>query len=189
MKKILVAAALAFVASSASALIANSRHDFQTNGYVSPIPTSACVFCHTPHNANPAATGAPIWARNLITPTVYYVGSTTAAINNISVSVGGVQTCLGCHANGTAAEMGTTSALAASATVGTDLSNDHPVGNDTLFGSTGLKVNPTLGGVTFANGAALTCAGCHDVHNSNAAAGTALLRSFSGDFCTVCHDK
>lgn len=189
MKKLLVAAALAFTASTASAAIAGSMHDFQTNGYVTPAPTSACIFCHTPHQA--ASSVAPIWARNLTAPTAYYTSTTVNAINNISASIAGVQTCLGCHATGLAADMGTTNSIPAGpAVTGTDLSNDHPVGNDTIFGSPSLKASATisLGGITFADGDTLSCAGCHDVHNTTST-GSGLLRAFVGDFCNACHNK
>jgi predicted CXXCH cytochrome family protein len=192
MKKILVAFALAAFANSAFALIAGSKHDFVTNGYVTPAPISTCKFCHTPHNAPAAVAGAPLWIRGLTTPSAYYVS--TSAGTNTAVSAAGTQTCLACHATGTAAAMGTTSAITnGNAILGTDLSNDHPVGNQTIItlGTTnGFQASITLGGASVATGTILECSGCHDVHNAATQAGTKLLKSYTGsDFCTACHYK
>lgn len=189
MKKLIVAMAALVFATSASAVISGSRHDFISNGYVTPAPTSACVFCHTPHQA--ASSLAPIWARSLTAPTTLYTSTTVNAITNTASIPAGIDTCLGCHATGTAASMGTTNAITDTTKItGTDLSNDHPVGNDTIFGSPSLKASASisLGGVTFADGATLSCAGCHDVHNTTAT-GAGLLRAFTGDFCNACHNK
>ena len=69
MKKLLVAAALAFVASTASAAIAGGSHDMSTAGNVAKYGTpqlSACAFCHAAHlntvSATPLA-GGPLWNR------------------------------------------------------------------------------------------------------------------------------
>lgn len=186
MKKILVAFALAAVASSASALLANSRHDFMTNGYYTSgnLPDYGCAACHTPHNATMSDT--IIWARAdfsaLAAPTVYTGGGT--------VSARGVQACLTCHATGTTATTGLDVALGAADLTGTDLRNDHPVGSGFVLtaGSTGFQATITLQGAPV--GQQMTCASCHDVHNSNAKPATKLLRNYTGtDFCVTCHAK
>jgi len=187
MNKTIVALAVALVASTASAAISNSRHDFVTNGYVSPVPTSTCVFCHVPHAASTATAGLPLWnpSRTFIVPTALYGTNTT-------VDVKGTQTCLGCHATGTTLLMGTTTPITdGTKLVGTDLSNDHPVGNATILtlGAVGFQASVTLGGVALATGTAVQCSTCHDVHNANTQPGTKLLRSYTGDFCIACHNK
>ncbi len=187
MNKTFVALALAFFATTASAAIANSRHDFINNGYVAVAPTSTCVFCHVPHAGSTATVGLPLWnpSRSFTIPTALYG-------TNATVDVKGTQTCLGCHATGTAVAMGTTTAITdGTKIVGTDISNDHPVGNTTILtlGSVGFQATVTLGGVAVATGSAIQCSTCHDVHNANTQPLSKLLRSYATDFCVACHDK
>ena len=198
MKKILVAAALAFVASTASAAIAGSRHDFMTNGYLTTPPASACVFCHTAHHAT--STVVPLWVRNVTAPTTWY--GTNNAVPGTTER--GINACLGCHATGAAADMGTDNSLtvggtngpATTAIISTVLDTTHPVGSNTVISAvatTSLKAAGfiSLGGLgTLAGGEYVTCAMCHDVHNSTST-GAGLLRDYSvaGDFCNSCHNK
>lgn len=202
MNKTIVAFALAFFASTASANITNSAHDFVNNGYVSPAPTSACIFCHVPHNAQTAPVGEflPLWApgRSLAGATTYYQGMRQGTINVTDASGKGTKTCLGCHITGAAADMGTTNSMPGgyAGVLGTDLSNDHPVGNQVIItlGANGMQSTINLGGLTIASGTStVECASCHDVHNATVnvkdpVAGK-LLRNYTGDFCIACHNK
>ena len=199
MNKTFVALAVAFFASTASAAITNSKHDFINNGYVTGTPpTSTCLFCHVPHAGSQAVSGLPLWnpARSLTNPTVFYTGLRNGTITITGVDAKGTQTCLGCHATGTAASMGTTNSMPAgsNAIVGTDLSNDHPVGNQVVitFGANGMQSSITLGGLTLVSGtSSMQCSTCHDVHNATNVVqpGSKLLRSYTGDFCIACHNK
>jgi predicted CXXCH cytochrome family protein len=196
MNKTFVALAVAFFASTASAAITNSRHDFVNNGYVSPAPTSTCIFCHVPHAGSTAVAGLPLWnpARSLTNPTAFYTGLRNGTITITSVDAKGTRTCLGCHATGAAADMGTTTSITNTAKiVGTDISNDHPVGDQVVitFGANGMQSSISLGGLTLVSGtSSMQCSTCHDVHNANTQAGTKLLRAYSGtDFCLACHNK
>jgi predicted CXXCH cytochrome family protein len=191
MTKTLVAFALAFVASTASAAISGSAHDFISNGYMTTPPATTCTFCHVPHGGSTAVTGLPLWNtnRSLTAPTALYG-------TNATVDSKGTMTCLGCHATGAAADMGTDNSMPANGPtsqliVGTDLSNDHPVGDATVLtlGAVGFQATVTLGGVAVPTNTAVQCSTCHDVHNANTQVGTKLLRSYTGDFCLACHDK
>lgn len=197
MNKTFVALVIAFVASTASAAITNSKHDFVNNGYVTPAPASTCVFCHVPHAGSTAVAGLPLWnpGRSLKTPTSFYTGLASGTTIT-SVGSKGTQTCLGCHATGSTTDMGTTTDMATknpAAIVGLDLSNDHPVGDQVLItlGSNGMQASITLGGATIATGTSMQCSTCHDVHNATAVVqpGSKLLRSYTGDFCISCHNK
>jgi len=117
--------------------------------------TQICVFCHTPHNAE-AQTGAPLWNRKLNNATyaaTYSSSSIEANVDELSKGPGGLsRLCLSCHdgtmaignvnvlngqANASIAMTGTGAGGAmppgAGATtgftrsLGTDLSNDHPI--------------------------------------------------------------
>ena len=200
MNKTIVALALAFFASTASAAIGGSAHDFVGNGYVTPAPSTACIFCHVPHGGQNTVTGLPLWApaRSLTNPTAFYTGLRNGTITITGVDPKGTQTCLGCHATGTAAAMGTTTDLPANVVggtqliVGTDIANDHPVGNEVTItpGANGLQSTITLGGASITGGS-MQCSTCHDVHNATLVvqAGSKLLRSYTGDFCVACHNK
>lgn len=198
MNKTFVALVVAFFASTASAAITNSRHDFVNNGYVTPTPASTCVFCHVPHGGQTTVAGLPLWApgRSLTNPTAYYAGLRGGTITITAVDAKGTQTCLGCHATGAAADMGTTASMPATGNliVGTDISNDHPVGNEVTItlGANGLQSSIVLGGLSIIDGVtSMQCSTCHDVHNATAIVqpGSKLLRSYTGDFCIACHNK
>jgi len=202
MNKTFVALAVAFFASTASAAITNSAHDFVNNGYVTPAPSSTCIFCHVPHGGQQGVAGLPLWApgRSLTTPSAFYTGLRGGSITITAVDAKGTQTCLGCHATGAAADMGTTNSMPANVPggtqliVGTDVSNDHPVGDEVTItlGANGLQASIVLGGLTIIDGVtSMQCSTCHDVHNATATTqpGSKLLRSYTGDFCIACHNK
>ncbi len=157
MKKIIVAAALALFATTASATIAGSSHDLNsatTTSMTGGTGGAACAYCHMPHNGSSLA-GAPLWARRLpsatATTTTYaatysfyssVVGGRTPPANAQSMGAGS-RACLSCH-DGVAAvavvfnPFGTgtqdistgksgITMVGSIAKIGTDLSNDHPV--------------------------------------------------------------
>ncbi len=123
MKKILVVALVVAVtligASSAMALIANSKHDLSTTSTATIKGTngslSSCQFCHTPHlGTNPSNPLAPLWNRSGINSSGYNAtdGSTpyqvygAIATGSSGTTLSGSQvlapgpnskTCLSCH--------------------------------------------------------------------------------------------
>ena len=161
------AAIMGFVA-VASANIVGSPHDLSSGSGGAEFNTSrVCVFCHYPHNANPAV---PLWNHELSTNTynLYrsttmdstYASGTSDAVNLANTSSG---LCLSCHdgsvainslqsghnfplvATGNVIDSGTLTLLAgASINIGTDLTNDHPV--DIVYG--GSAVDPDLNDTT-----------------------------------------
>lgn len=117
--------------------------------------TEVCVFCHTPHAANTAA--GPLWNRpgiaaTSITPytSASLVGGKTGDVTTADVPGSVSLACLSCHDGVTAtntlinapgsggwtattgARFGTTvpaaGLITGVAAIGTDLSNDHPIG-------------------------------------------------------------
>lgn len=214
----LVAAAMLFAAPpgmAAIGTIVGSKHDFSATGPNATYKgagTQVCVYCHAPHNA--AAINAPLWnhAQSVATYTLY-TSAISSTLNATTGQPGQVsKLCLSCH-DGTVAvdSFGGATGLkmvTGSPLIGTDLSNDHPVGftYDTALSTTdgGLK-DPATASVTIGTantglinakmlfGGKMECASCHDVHNSTA--GTAVesklvrITTAGSALCIACHNK
>ena len=213
----LATAVLFFVFGTQSAMAAigtiiGSKHDFSASGpsvTYKGTTTQVCVYCHSPHS-NPGTT--PLW--NHATTAATYTLYTSTTLNASMAQPGGVsKLCLSCH-DGTVAidsfggAAGTATLKATGTTsLGTDLSNDHPIGF--AYNAALVTLDPGLKAVTSAAtigtgnagtidskmlfGGQMECASCHDVHNSTS--GTAveakLLRITTAQsaLCTTCHIK
>lgn len=137
-----LAIGLSVIAQPALAGIDNSAHDL---GTTDSLTTTAeiCVFCHTPHGSN-TAVDAPLWNKAL--PAVTYTPYTSATMDGVAGASSVSLACLSCH-DGTQARdnminkpgsggytaggsnLGTLGVIANNVTrLGTDLSNDHPIG-------------------------------------------------------------
>jgi len=216
MKKLLVVAVVVtmmFMATSAFAGIVMSKHDL-TKGSATTVGwaaagISACAFCHTPHNAVSAA-NIPLWNRSIVN-TAYTLYSNAATSFGTSGSAGpgvGSKTCLSCHdgtlslgdvavttdatTNGATAIANRVNAagfLVAgnSALIGSDLSNDHPIGMtyDSTSATAGLVAQSTAETAKarfYAN--KMECGTCHDPHNTT---NIKFLRMTPSTLCTDCH--
>ena len=212
----LVLLALTSVAAQAQGML-GSKHNLSVSG-PGPIKavseTQVCVFCHTPHNANPAA---PLWNRNLSgqTYTPYASGSLQATVGQPN---GYSRLCLSCHdgtiAIGSVHNLGGRSATiqmqgtgtggllpAGSTLIGTNLTNDHPVSfvfDANLTAADGELVSPsTLTGlIRLYEGAnagvrdSVQCTTCHDPHLT--VNPKFLKKSVTGqadNLCLMCHQK
>jgi len=203
MKKVLVAAALALVANTASAVISGSSHDLTTAWGGGTI--AKCAFCHMPHNSPDTSGLAPLWARNTSAPvngyTVYssVFGGQKAAPPGV-----GSRLCLSCHdgtqaiaaiynAAGVIQNAGAAKLTSGIALVGTNLGQDHPVG--ITYNSTFNNNNAGLGTITntafklFNN--MVECPSCHNAHQGKITGGSYANRQFmvntTADFCSACH--
>jgi hypothetical protein len=194
MKKILVAFALAAVASTASASIAAGSHDLRTAPYNGTLP--ACQYCHAPHlwvTANES--GGPLWNRNITAAGAYTAYTSTGFTSTVTLGVAS-RVCLSCHdgsallnsVNNGSGTMAVTTIGAFG--VGTDLRDDHPVGvvytTGTYYADISANSNVTL------YSAQVECATCHDPHGTSdgAAGGTVFARWGTGvDLCAQCHLK
>ena len=200
------------MAGAAFAGVAGTPHDL-TGG-----SGEICVACHTPHGAV-VSTNGPLWNRNQASQSYTVYTSATFDMGPASVSAPQSIACLTCH-NGVASTVvnapgpGTTSPssydIAAGAianwdatpntfaNIGTDLSNDHPIGftyNTTAdvqnngfptvtanqIGSTGMYVYAGK----------MECATCHDVHNQAVPSRSPVyfLRTSNTNsaMCLACH--
>lgn len=233
MKKILLTAALLTLSASASyAGIAATKHNLgSTSSYSlkSTNQSQICVFCHTPHNA---IQNIPLWNRSgasaasaykLYTSSKSLTATTNAAqLYNDSQSL----FCMSCH-DGTVSQlasrvnkMGVTTDGAAiamaggaiwtggdastgAAMLGTNLTNDHPVGfsysaavgQDAGGLNAAAAVSTAFGGKTVffkANGGAIgdsmECSSCHAVHDNTYAPFLRTTNSGS-TLCLACHAK
>jgi len=197
-----LAVMLAVAGLAQAASIDGSPHDL---GSYDGTNQRICVFCHTPHEA--VAKDAPLWnhSDSAATYTMYSSDtldaspSLTAGGSNISAL------CMSCH-DGTialgsvsntprTAITNTTDAMATTVAgyLGTDLSNDHPVGFDftsTLVTNDGGLNDPTAlsYAAVFGTNNTVECASCHDVHD-NANQPFLLVANTGSQLCLDCHNK
>lgn len=214
MKKVLILA-VAFVLLAASvsfAVIAGSKHDLTNPTYFTGATLSACQYCHTPHlRNNPAVNGAPLWNRSLPTgPYTVYGGGHTLGGTTVNQPGTNSRTCLSCH-DGTIAlgsvlvgnggtideaagrpDFIVNGALVEVATetgtypyLGTDLSNEHPVGFDFVAGRAGVPSMPNWAKLYGATNS-FECASCHDPHDTT---NQPFLRASKSTICTDCHSQ
>lgn len=203
------AVALVCVAgTSAQAQIASSRHNFSSYGWSGG---EICKPCHTPHFA--IAEVGRLWNHELTTATYQMHEGTGTAVEDLDeVS----RMCMSCH-DGTVAldsfggQTGTTF-IGAVANLGSDLTNDHPVGSDALYPPATVPswwsgaMNPTTsGGTAVGSGATalrlkawddagttryvVGCTTCHNAHNRGGYSHMTAISNQSSQMCLVCHIK
>ena len=192
--------------------ITGTPHDmtaFLANVGVTSSETRICAYCHTPHNANAVSGGYnPLWSRP------DSVSSFTAYTNTVSFdgtletdpATGPSRLCMSCHDGSIAVDTyynftGTKQLDGYGSDLGTDLSNDHPIGfnYDDIAVSVDAEIRASAS-ATFSGGATvasvlfngiMTCASCHDVHNgpSTAASNFLLGAQNASSLCLTCHIK
>jgi hypothetical protein len=139
-----------FASVSQARYISGSAHDFGTAGWSGG---QTCGPCHTPHNGDVSVTEAPLWAHTL-TDANYktHVSDSASAATEVDETS---RLCLSCH-DGTVAMdsfMGNSAAstdthMTGSTLLGTDLTNDHPIGAAALWSET-YSVDGTTGALTW----------------------------------------
>ncbi len=197
--------------------IVNTPHNLSTSG---PGPvratteTQVCIFCHTPHNSNPAG---PLWNHQLSSGVTYlkYLSPTMIAYSSQATAPdpnGSSKLCLSCHdgtvalgavAKGLIPLAGGKTAMVAGETgfIGTDLSRTHPISfavTDQLVAANNAK-NAPLNTVAAMKADPLVhldganrvqCTACHDPHNDDNFA-TSGVRFYNkpqrAGTCVVCH--
>ena len=193
--------------------IAGTKHNLSVTGpgsFKASAEQRVCVFCHTPHNADPAD---PLW--NHVSSGSNYTpySSETMAQAAPGQPAGTSKLCLSCH-DGTIALgsvhnlpenagpgviAGLSSALTGDAHLSTDLSDDHPI-SFTYDAALVVKNTELVDPVIAANslplyGAAkdqVECASCHNPHEST---NPKFLRKgytesgVGSPLCLTCHDK
>ncbi|MDP2783813.1 MAG: cytochrome c3 family protein [Sulfurimicrobium sp.] len=198
---------------SGMAGIAGTKHNLSVTGtgtYKATSETQLCVFCHTPHNTNPAV---GLWNHELSAATYTPYASNTLAAAAPGQPSGASKLCLTCH-DGTVAlggvrnlpfghqTAGTISGLEAlltgTANLGTDLRNDHPVSftYDASLAATNLElVSPAAltGKIKPDGNGLMQCTSCHDAHSDAYPkfmhVGYTDGAGYGSPLCRTCHTK
>ncbi len=193
--------------------ILGSAHDLSGTGAGEPGADEICIYCHTPHNAIANTVAVPLWSMTVSAATTGYTpySSTTFDAESTLTDdtlLGPSRVCMTCH-DGTiamnsaivgAAPVTMTDAFAGSpAILGTDLSNDHPIGFDyTVSATVDLEIEAVgspLGTAPSTIEDALyldtimTCASCHDVHEAGASGYFLIQENAASALCLACHMK
>jgi len=185
-------------AAFAVGIVADTVHNLSVSGpglIKSQTEDRICIYCHTPHSST---ADAPLW--NRLSPggviTNYQSSTSDASPGQVSTSS---LNCLSCH-DGTIAlgdmansrvgivdNLGTTK-LANRASLGTDLSDDHPV---SIIYDAGLStadpdlVHPASVNLPLPDGE-LHCTSCHDSHD-NTIPPFLHKSTINGELCITCH--
>jgi predicted CXXCH cytochrome family protein len=153
-----------------------------------------CEFCHTPHNANPTKS---LWNRTLPANTykVYESSTLKATLNQ---PTGTSRMCLSCH-DGTIAlddradrpKGAKVEVLTGSVSLGTDLSDDHPISfiyNPALSAAKGELVDPSLlpSSTRLDQAGQVQCSTCHDPHEDRNPK-FLVMDNRSSRLCLTCH--
>ncbi|BCR03933.1 c-type cytochrome [Desulfuromonas versatilis] len=209
---LLVAAALLLAAPAMGLTIQGSAHDLSntTGGGAAGDIDELCVYCHSPHGVT-ASVSAPLWNRGMSNATQIYSGVDIQATYDLtSYNATDAPLCLSCHDGASIGGALTnppnsggalySPALGADADLGTNLSNDHPIGFDYAAIDAGsgagedseikLITDATAAGVQFfgASSNIMWCSSCHDVHDP-ANVPFLLVDNTSSNLCLACHDK
>ena len=183
--------------------VVNSKHDLSALG---PGParaieeTRVCIFCHTPHNASPAA---PLWNRH--NPTTHYrIYSSRTTEARIDQPGPASKLCLSCHdgsiALGLTLDRPLTDPIRMThvymptglADLTNDLSDDHPIGlrYDRALANRDPELRPPElvdHRIKLGPRGELECLACHDPHNDEL--GNFLrITQREGALCLTCHD-
>ena len=195
--------------------ITGSPHDFQSRTWNTT--KSTCGICHTMHGSTDNS--VPLWGHQTTTATFTPYTSPTMDAQAASTLSGASRACLSCH-DGTVAinnyggmiQGGQVEMIDPAYLIGTDLSNDHPVGityDTALATKDGFLQNPETTLVTgpdftgtktisqeMLRGGKLECVTCHDIHKERGASknsGIMLIMSGSSyagsKLCLTCHIK
>ncbi|MDT8337667.1 MAG: cytochrome c3 family protein [Sulfurimonas sp.] len=173
--KLMIAASVFSVSSAFAGSISGSPHDLSANISLDSATADngeICVYCHTPHAANTAFTGAPLWNKATPTGTFTMYGSTIAGTATDATPASPSLACLSCHdgvsaidsivnapGSGMNAVAGTNDIVTGltikyggniggtpgTTTVGgPNLANDHPVSIVYTEGTAGLRLKTTI---------------------------------------------
>lgn len=202
--------------------VSGTRHDLSSGGGITDKSTNEdekCVFCHTPHQANPSA---PLWNHTLATTATYGTYS-SSTLDATPTDIGGgtavSNLCMSCHDGSVAVNslvnppndiganptMGSGTELNASfqidpnraTNLGTVLSNDHPINftYDAALATADGELNTpfSTSWVDAANTVPLFAGSvqCASCHDPHDATNSPFLvkSNANSDLCTTCHVK
>ncbi|MBI4716975.1 MAG: cytochrome C [Planctomycetes bacterium] len=181
-----------------SVSVVNTPHNLNNFPGVNIPGNQVCLPCHTPHNALLSGEANVLWNHQ-------ETGETFAMYSSAAGQPEGVsKMCLSCHDGVTAIDNyggngGTGIVITGSAAIGTDLSNDHPIGiayptsqpteyrNPSSF-APGIGGGPGVRLATINSVDRVECTSCHNVHNNGL--GNFLRVPIQESYlCLQCHIK
>ncbi len=177
--------ALGLMSGSVMASISGSKHDFAAANANYPAGWSGgeiCKPCHAPHNTSPTNSAGgvlqgPLWNHQLGTNNTYKMYINGVSTDGQAVDQNSIL-CLSCHDGSIAIDSfggatGTTT-IAGAANLGTNLTNDHPIGQAAVWptGAT-YMVDPSLRSAKgimplrqMTDGTTVVgCTSCHEPHD------------------------
>jgi predicted CXXCH cytochrome family protein len=178
--------------------IINTPHNLNNYPGVNIPGNQICLPCHTPHNALLSGEQNVLWNHAETTQTFVMYSSTAGQPEGPS------KMCLSCHDGVTAIDNyggtgGTGIVMTGPAALGTDLSNDHPIGieyptsmpseyNDPSTFDPGIGGGPGVKLVEINGIERVECTSCHNVHNNGL--GNFLRVPIQESYlCLQCHNK
>jgi predicted CXXCH cytochrome family protein len=181
-----------------SVSVVNTPHNLNNYPGVSIPGSQVCLPCHTPHNALLFGEENVLW-NHAETGETFVMYSSTAGQPE-----GPSKMCLSCHDGVTAIDNyggtgGTGITITGSANLGTDLSNDHPIGieyptaspaeyNDPTTFAPGIGSGPGVQLVELNGVERVECTSCHEPHNNGL--GNFLRVPIQESYlCLQCHIK
>lgn len=180
-----------------SVSVVNTAHNLNNYPGVTIPGNQVCLPCHTPHNAQVSGEGNVLWNHAETTETFSMYSSTA------NQPEGPSKMCLSCHDGVTAIDNygGTAGSvvMTGSKALGTDLSDDHPIGveyptSQPADYNVPGSFSPGIGGgtgvqlVTINSIARVECTSCHHVHNNGL--GSFLRVPVQESYlCLQCHIK
>lgn len=195
--------ALACLSGAAQAQITGSKHDFSSSAWSGG---EICKPCHTPHFANSAA--GRLWNHALSNATYTLFEGEAGDSSDLDRES---RLCMGCHDGTVALDSfgGTTGInfINAGAKIGTDLTDDHPIGGDAIYPtgtSTRFNAQNASHQVVSAWGTlrlkswtdhdgneqwVVGCRTCHNVHNAGNFSHMLNFSNQSSHICLTCHIK
>ena len=181
-----------------------SKHNLSTSGpgpIVADTESRTCVFCHTPHNANPAV---PLWNHaSSVANYTPYASSTLSVPVLPDQPTGSSKLCLACHDGTVALGQTVNNGLIAlqntgaggrmptgSSDIGTDLTDDHPI-SFVRNPANPETIDPPAGdAVGLAPTGEIQCVSCHDPHveDIDPVSRRFLVKSNQASaLCVTCH--
>ena len=180
-----------------------NKHNLSTSGpgpVKSDTITEICVFCHTPHNAQPKT---PLWNQEMSAGVTYTPYSSTTMTGAPGQPTGASKLCLSCH-DGTVAigrisggrqvplsGVDSQGRLMGPSVVGSNLSNDHPI-SFVPVASAEIVVPPPGDLVHLDAAGEMQCTSCHDPHEQERDQTTKKFLAKSNQssaLCLTCHVK
>jgi predicted CXXCH cytochrome family protein len=196
-----------------SASIVDTEHNLSTSGQYtikSSTENRTCIFCHTPHNSNPARA---IWNHETSSQTYTLYDSEAMDATDVGQPAGTSKLCLSCHDGTVAIGSVLTGSISVDGTdtegrmpttsishVGTDFSDDHPqdftydtalADKDPLILDPGTYISSLDGTITetmLEDGKQMRCTSCHQPHD-NTYDNFLIMDNTNNQLCIACHKK